>query len=134
MKWLGLFLLIAGLCVSAWIGNENFNSQSNEGEIFLRIWNEDIAHLQKAKKLPQGWYSLRMVEYNALDQEVWPWIEKKKPEIAIDPDGEFKLEVLIDVWDDEEGKAALVEYHLININTEDKVWELGRTFEIRKPK
>jgi hypothetical protein len=135
MKWAGLILLVLGLGVSAWIGNESFtNNSANESEVFLRIWNEDLARLQQSKKLPLGWGSLRMVEYSALDQEVWPWIEHRKPNINIDPEGKFKLEILIDVWDDEEGKAALVEYHLIELSTENKVWELGRTFQIRDPK
>ncbi len=131
MKWLGLLLVLFGIGIGAWVVDDNYNRSFAEIDVFHRVWNEDLAHLEASKKFPPGWYHLRMVEYTALDRDSWTWIENRKPNISIDPEGGFKLEVLVDQWDDEEGKAALVEYHLIELSTENKVWELGRTFTIR---
>ncbi|MEQ1875525.1 MAG: hypothetical protein ABL958_02700, partial [Bdellovibrionia bacterium] len=102
MKWVGLVLVIVGLGVGGWILRENYGLSPQEIDVFHRIWNEDLEGLRKAKKLPAGWDHLRMVEYIPLDKEAWTWIEKRKPNIEIDPEGKFKLEILIDLIDDED--------------------------------
>jgi hypothetical protein len=133
MKWIGLVLLVLGLVVSGVFVAREVQQSKAEIDVFHRLWQEDLDQLWMTKKLPEGWKSLRMVEYTALDKDSWDWIENRKPSITIDPEGKFKLEILVDTWDDEEGKAALVEYHLIDLTSEDKIWELGRTFPIRPP-
>jgi hypothetical protein len=131
MKWIGLALLLIGIGCALFFGNREYQRSRADAEIFHELWQKDLDLLRASKKLPDGWKSLRVVEYVALDQDVWKWIEHKKPEFNIDPEGQFRLEVLIDHFDDEEGKAALVEYHLIDLKSGDKVWELGRTVKIR---
>jgi hypothetical protein len=130
MKWIGIILLIAGLSCAAYFGSQRIARNPADAEVFHELWQKDIVQLKESKKLPEGWNSLRLVEYTPLDQETTKWIENKKPDFDLNAEGQFKLEILLDHFEDEEGKAALIEYHLIDLNSGNKVWELGRTVKI----
>ncbi|HEX4924591.1 MAG TPA: hypothetical protein VFV50_10910 [Bdellovibrionales bacterium] len=131
MRWVGLALLLLGLSVAGYHLSRELGPAPEEAETFHALWREDLRQLQASGKLPKGWNHLRMVEFTGLGKDSWAWIENRKPEIAIDPEGDYKLEILVDLFEDEEGKAALIEYHLVDLKSENKIWELGRTLQIR---
>lgn len=99
-----------------------------------RAWIEDIADLQAAQKLPAPWFNLRAVEYYGGDAQAKDWLKRIRVPIKTKVDGTHKLEVLLLVWEENGKRGAVVQYDIVDLKTQNLVWELGRTFILHPPK
>lgn len=95
---------------------------------FEQMWHEDVALLEESKKLPSPWYSIKQIEIYPGDSKAKAWMKNVKVPLESTSNGKFKMEILVLTWE-EDGKAgAVVQYDLVDLKTQNLVWELGRTF------
>jgi len=102
---------------------------------FERQWAEDVASLEASPKLPKPWFDVREVELIPGTPESKSWLRSVKiPLGQKNPNGQHKLEVLIVPWE-EEGKAGvMIQYNLVNLKTNNMIFELGRTLILAEPR
>lgn len=135
MKSIGLYagslLIVVGISLATYT---LYDSQKPRGamnlENFKTAWERDIAFLKEKQRLHEGFESLKMVEIESSDSQVRDWIEGYRPEFGIQSMGMYKLEVLLDIWNDGRENGVIVQYHLVNLASGDTVWELGRTLTL----
>lgn len=96
---------------------------------FERQWNDDVESLEQSQKLPKGWFEVSQVEIHGGTPESRQWLKLVQAPIAAkSKDGQYKLEVLVVVWEEEGQRGVLVQYNLVHLPSQNMVWELGRTF------
>lgn len=128
MKWLSLLFLIIGLGIF-------FKPQLDyrlldKNAKLNQLINEDLKRLELEKKLPKDWNRIRSINlYQKEDDEI-KWLKKVKLEIKTNPSGDRHLEVELIPWKLKNMSGATVNYHLLDIKSENSVWEFGRTFEL----
>jgi len=131
LKSLGVLFLAAGIALGAYTLYEKMQPRgAMTVENFRVVWERDLAFLKEKSRLHEGFENLKMVEFTSSDDQVRGWIEIYKPDFGIQSTGMYKLEVLLDTWNDEKEKGVIVQYHLVNLTTGDTIWELGRTLTL----
>lgn len=93
-----------------------------------RMWSEDVALLESSGKLPAPWFKLRNLEVYGGTEEAKAWLKRIQPPLKTRPDGTHKMEVLLLSWEEDGKTGAVVQYNMVDIKTQNMVWELGRTF------
>lgn len=108
---------------------------STEVERLQSLWNQDVADLEKAKALPEGWYRIKSTEFYSGDNGAQKWIDQKlHPPQKTLPNGTHRLEILLLSFEDKGKIGAIVQYNLVDIKTQNMEWELGRTFYLNSNK
>ena len=103
-------------------------------EKFAHIWQEDLETLQKQNFLPKSWPQIRSVELlpNDLKKDIWPL--KVAAPMALNFQGDRRLEVLLLPWIREGQYGVTVNYYLLEAENRNTVWEFGRTYTIGSAK
>lgn len=102
---------------------------------FERQWSEDVEQLEKSKKLPKSWFDVSEVELIGGTPETKDWLRRIK--VPLEPkkaDGKHKLEILVVVWEEEGNRGVMVQYNLVDLETKNMVFELGRTLILSRPR
>lgn len=108
---------------------------STQVERLQSLWNQDVASLENAKALPEGWYHIKSIEFYSGDDGAQKWInEKLRPPQKTQDNGTHRLEILLLSFEDEGKIGAIVQYNLVDIKTQNMEWELGRTFYLNSKK
>lgn len=130
MKSLGLVIFVLGILGATYFAIENTkNVSAFHEEAFKALWAEDIKKLEQSGKLPTGWYDLNNVEINVTSPNLKPWLEKYSPDFGVKPTGKFKLHIFLDDFQEDRKTGIIIQYSLIDLTSQDTVWELGRTLE-----
>lgn len=112
------------------ISNIGLNYKAKSGVELELIWKNDIATLKSSNKLPAYWTEIRTVEkINGPDDSIAAkWVKSVSSPIEINPNGQYKLEILF-ISDKENGiHRAVIRHHMIHIPSGNSVWELNRTY------
>ena len=59
------------------------------------------------------------------------WQKSLHIPIATVPNGKYRLELLLISWEEGETEGAIIQYNLVNLETMNMEWELGRTFILK---
>lgn len=146
-KQIGLLFFLVVLTAAAWVTYTTMNLGYYAKPPYLKLittWNEDLRNLEHAKKLPKEWSEIREIEFNG--DNSWPtqdWLAKireqkpkpdsegtHKPAIRPNAKGHFKLEVFLIHWIEDYRYGAVLQYHLVDLTTNNTVWELDRTYRL----
>ena len=116
---LGLLIVVA---IALW----DIGTAPSTAELFLTLWSEDIQQLQAEQKLPVEINDLKILAIQPLNQEAKNILEVIQPPFLSQTDGQFTLEILMDVWEEEGQKGVFLQYDLIAPDG-NTLWELSRT-------
>lgn len=98
-----------------------------------RQWAEDVATLEESKKLPKQWYDVGEVEVIGGTPETKEYLGRIQVPVKAKKGGKNKLEILVVVWEEEGKRGTTVQYDLIDPETKNNFWELGRTYILSTP-
>ena len=134
-KRLHLLLWCMAVAILAFIVLDFWNTRNAPlYKKFESQWRQDISLLISSKKLPPPWFDVREVELIGGTPETRGWLPRiNSPVIATKPDGKHRLEILIVVWEEQGTHGALIQYNLVNLQSKNMVWELGRTLILSAP-
>jgi len=106
----------------------DFNAKA--GVRLQSLWEEDIQNLLAQNKLPSTWKKISQVEKIAARNDLIAesWVKTVSAPIEINPEGEYKLEILFLSQKENGHESAVIQHHLIHIPTGNSVWEIGRTY------
>ncbi len=91
-------------------------------------WSEDVETLERSGKMPAAWFDVSEIELFGGTPETKGWL--KRIEVPVRPNkekGRHKLEVLVVVWEEEGKHGALIQYNLVDLKSQNMIFELGRT-------
>lgn len=126
MKSLGLVIFILGVVSASYFAVQSKSSNFEE-ETFKGLWAEDLKNLEASGKLPVGWSDLNNVEVTVTSPNLKPWLDKYSPDFPTKPTGKFKLQIFLDDFKEGNQTGIMMQYHLIDLVSQDTVWEIGRT-------
>jgi len=128
MKSIGLIIFVFGILGATYFALQNTqNSHGFQEEEFKRLWSQDIKQLEESGRLPAGWSDLHNVEVTVTSPALKPWLDKYSPDFPVKPTGKYKLQIFLDDIQDNGSTAVMIQYHLIDLISQDTIWELGRT-------
>ena len=122
------FGIVAYVCLDHW-------SQLN-APLYKRLerqWQQDVQLLENSHKLPGQWYDVKNLEIYGGTPESKEWLQRIHVPLTTVPQGHYTLEVLLVAWEEDGKRGALVQYNLVEIQSKNNIWELGRTFILSKP-
>lgn len=92
------------------------------------IWVQDIEKLKSSKSLPKSWEQIKEVQYFPTSRGAKKLLQEIDPPLQpTNKDGNFRLEVSLDDWKEKGERGLMIQYQLIDLKTQNLVWELGRT-------
>ena len=109
----------------------------DKSDLFFKLWADDVQLLQKNKNLPSELNDVKAVSIQPLNQGAQQLIEGGRPPFKINQKGHLKLEVLLDVWQEEdiekeeEQEGVYIQYNLMS-DDGNTLWELSRTILLPK--
>ncbi len=122
-SFVAVFLITAHLLrVEYWLSPPN--------EKFQQSWREDIQLLEKSKNLPAQWQEIGEVYLRSDNSPAQEWITTKANPIKTNSKGKYKLDVFVIHWIEGYRYGAIVQYSLVDLTTDNTIWELGRTFKL----
>jgi hypothetical protein len=99
-------------------------------EKFLVSWTDDVQLLEKNQKLPKEWKDIKEISVKGDNSPVQEWIQKIKPPITKKATGRYRLEVFIIHWIDGYRYGTVVQYDLVDLVTNNTIWEISRTYKL----
>lgn len=135
-KTIALVLLIAA-AVFAVIAYDPFDLESFDLRNGLRgrhgfseLVSEDFSLMKKKNLLPKAWDSIQYVAYNFHSDFQRALVGNRKFAIKDGPQGRHRLEIeFIDV-PDEENPSVILQMSLFDLDSNNKIWEMGRTYAV----
>lgn len=132
-KGLGFLLILISLLVVGGVAAVSFHADYwllTPKEKFLTSWQDDVRLLRKNHSLPASWDHIREVEVKSDNSPALDWIESLKQQIHIDPNGTFKLNVMVIHWIEKNKYGAIVQYSITDTRSGNTVWEISRTLHL----
>jgi hypothetical protein len=132
-KLFGQFTLLAALALILYAAaNIGLSYRAKSAVKLEEIWQLDIQNLTANHKLPSYWNEIRFIEKIAAqgDSTAETWAKTVSSPIEINPNGNYKLEILFLSQEEDGKKRAVIQHHMIHIPSGNSVWELGRTYEL----
>ena len=110
-----------------------FMQDRNAGPVerLQTIWAEDLQLLKDHNKLPEAWGRIREIELIPATDTAKDWARNLEVPISVNVTGSHRLEVLLLSWTQDESNGAIVQYNLVDLETNNMVWELGRTYYLK---
>ena len=99
-----------------------------------RQWAADVENLESSHKLPKEWFDVGEMEVFGGTPETREWLDRIQIPLKPKKVGAYKLEILVVAWEEEGKRGTLVQYDLVNLKTQNNIFELGRTFILSKPR
>lgn len=134
-KILSVVFLIFALTAATHFSKEVYKlfkvHQGSDAEKLAMIWERDLDTLIQQKKLPPTWNNIREVVLIGGTKTAKQWLKEVGSPVKINAKGNQKLEILVLSWEDEGKEGAIVQYNLIDLESGNMTWELGRTFVLK---
>ena len=125
-----LFCICAGLI--SYVALDFWASKNGKPDLkFAQLWQEDVELLESSQKLPKAWYSVKEIEVYPGDAQAKVWMKSIHPPIKKNPNGQFKMEILVLTWEEAGKVGSVIQYDLVDLKTQNLVWELGRTLILK---
>ncbi|WP_210415560.1 hypothetical protein [Bdellovibrio sp. NC01] len=102
--------------------------QLTPAEQLVKLIDDDLIALGKAKQLPAQWSHIATVEYRNGSELARAILGKAKPGIQRVKEGTAYLEVEIMDLPDEENPGIILQMSLFDIKSKNKIFEIGRTY------
>lgn len=129
-----VIFLALGWTLSSFLTQAQFLN-STQVEKLQSLWSQDVTDLENAKALPEGWHSIKSIEFYSGDKGAQKWIDEKlRPPQKTQPNGTHRLEILLLSFEDQGKVGAIIQYNLVDLKTQNMEWELGRTFYLNSNK
>lgn len=132
-KGIGFILLIVALASLGLVSYAVFRVDywlAPPPEKFKRSWYEDVQLLEKSKSLPKEWQSIREISIKADNSPAQDWIAELTAPITVTKDGHYRLDVFIIHWIEKERYGVVIQYNLVELKSQNTIWELGRTLKL----
>lgn len=126
---LSLLLLSGVLTYLGW-NTVHFYSQPSRRRLEV-LWARDLDQLRQAKILPKGFQQIRDIRVTPGSEQAQKWLPDLKIPVIADPHGDHRLEILLLTWAEDQTEAAIVQYDLVDLKSQNMVWELGRTYILK---
>lgn len=94
---------------------------------FFKMWQADLDQIKA--NLPPQWNEIEKVTYKDSSERTKAWIENRPVGLIRTKKGgdHYLLVTLVD-FSDKEKYGVIAQYELFESKTDNKIWELGRTF------
>jgi hypothetical protein len=120
-----IILISAGLF--GFIRLATSQSSKSPADVLQKLWMIDIDQIKS--EIPQL-YSIKEIEFNFDDENTKVWAQKMKAPIPVLSSGEYKLEILLMLQNQELPIRAIIQHHIIQISTGNSVFEFSRSYEL----
>ena len=128
VKPLIIALLVATPIV--WLWPTFQYSLLNPQEKLAFLIRQDFDSLKTQKYLPKTWEDIGSIEVNGDKFFKKNWLQNLPLPLNFKPNGNRHLEVEVLPWEVEGKYGSVINYHLLNRDTRETLWEFGRTFEL----
>lgn len=129
-KSIGILLVLVALGF-AYLGYDDLRwNFAGTGERFSILIERDLELLRDQNALPGAWKQLANVDYHSTTPETEAWLKEAKPTIPTQENGKYNLEVEITDWTEGAQYGGIAQFSLIDKESGNKIWELGRTYKI----
>jgi hypothetical protein len=124
-----LFCVAIGVCAFVILDTWRFENLKPISKL-QTLWEEDVAQMADAHRFPPGWNSIREIVLTPGDDQAKRWLHDLQIPVVVHKDGEFKLQVMLVTWEDEEKTGVYLQYDMTDLKSpvENTVWEDTRTF------
>lgn len=128
IKWFAILIFLAGLSLGVHSIQSFLKFKNGSPATRLQIlWENDLELLEQSASLPKAWNQIREVKIDAATDSAKKWMQSVYPPITVRPDGTHRLEILVISWEEGKEHGVILQYNLVELKTENMVWELGRT-------
>jgi hypothetical protein len=128
-RFFGLLILFVGIGLGTIIGLPYLKfATGSPAQRLEYLWQRDIETLREAKKLPPGFDDIKEIVLIPATDNAKTWIKEIKVPLQVKTEGKHKMEVLMLSFEEEHVLGAIVQYNLVELKSENMIWELGRTF------
>lgn len=125
----GLVLTFLGMAIAATLISQHLRfSFANPAARLQILWEQDLQLLRAAKKLPPGFDDVKEIQIIPGSDNAKVWLKEIQVPIKVRNEGQHKMEVLVLTWEEGEVKGAIVQHNLVDLKTNNMIWELGRTY------
>lgn len=104
--------------------------QLTPAEQLVQLIDQDLKELKKQKQLPEQWGSLSYVDYRLNSELGRALLGSLRPHIPQTKDGVAFAEVEILDLPDEENPGIILQISLFDKKTNNKIFEVGRTYSM----
>lgn len=129
---LGIVIFTLGAGATLILGYKQYEFTSSPPiERLQLLWENDLDLLKGQNKLPQAWYDIREVRLIPATEQAKEWAKLINVPIKLNPKGQHELDALLLTWEEDDTLGAVVQYSLIESQSKNMIWELGRTYILR---
>lgn len=90
----------------------------------------DWQKLSSDKLLPPQLSQVSQVAYSSDASQASDWIKTLGSPIRRNPKGTYQLNIYVIQWIDGHEQGAIVQYDLLEKSTQNKIWEMSRSYKI----
>jgi len=94
------------------------------------LWKRDVKVLKATNHLHKGWSQIRSFKTFSGSKRAKSWLSQLEIPVKKNKDGVYQLEILILEFEDQQADHAVIQLNLVNLETKNMVWELGRTYRL----
>lgn len=124
-------LILSSMAGALFIGLKVIQYQSMSPVERLNLdWANDLKTLSHQNLLPKEWAQISEIKIEAGTDKAKAWVPHLNIPINKRDSGGYRLEVLLISWKEGTKGGALIQYHLVNKESNNTIWELGRTFDL----
>ncbi len=125
-----ILFLVVGLAILLAIKENFMPFLFSPGDRLVVLIKNDLEKLNSARGLPEEWEGVKNVRYVISSERIKKIPEKFKTVFPRNENGNFVLVVSIVDWEQASKFGVVVQYEIFEAESENKIWELGRTFEL----
>lgn len=135
-KIFGITVLLFGLLavITTYQDLSPFWFEGTEPQKIETLWKQDVELLVRTKSLPKQWLEVSEITYFPMTDSVKQLLTKIRPPLGTHQDGKYKMEVSIDDWKDGSDYGLMIQYQMFDIESQNMIWELGRTLTLKDSK
>ncbi len=134
-------LVLTGLALILWALSHQLTPRHpiSPPERLARDWQYDLERLEAAGRLPAPWNSVRSIQWLPAGSLAEEWLKVLQDSHSLprslpleDKQACCDLHIMLIAWDDEVQLGAIVQYQLIDHESGNLLWEMGRTFVLEE--